>query len=241
MIRDLNADHRLCFLLGEKYMKSQKILAIPLYNHLCKTAYCIQKKDLIAAAKVIAAAFSDDASIRYLLGGKTEGRNDWKYFFCVLKAIYGKCVMLSADERIDSVLILFPPQLKAVPTMSFLLNGGIGLCPSFGISLYLRSLHYENNCQAVKNRYGTPDTWYCMCFVVSPQMQRQGIGSRLIKPVLKILECNHIPLYLETHKAVNADIYKHFGFETVEISTIPKTSIIQYSMMKENTCPQMQI
>ena len=205
---------------------------MPLYSQLCETTYCVQKKDLVAAAKVMAAAFWDDASIRYLLGGEREGPHDWKYFYAVLRAVYGKCVMLSADERINSLLVLFPPRLKAVPAVSFLRNGGIGLCRFFGASLFLRSLRYESNCQAVKSRYAAPDTWYCMCFVVSPQMQGQGMGSRLIRPALKALEDNNIPLYLETHKSVNVDIYKHLGFETVGTTAIPNTQILQHAMMK---------
>ena len=205
----------------------------PLYTSLSQTSYCIQRKDLIAAAKVMAAAFTDDASIRYLLGGKSEGKNDWKYFLCVLKSIYGKCVMLSNDEQINSMLILFPPKLKAVPTMPFMLNGGISLCRYFGVSLYLRSLRYENNCQKVKSRYTTPDTWYCMCFVVKPVLQGQGVGSRLIRPVLDILERNNIPLYLETHKTTNVEMYKHYAFEVVGVSNIPRTTITQHSMLKQ--------
>lgn len=210
-----------------------KIYDMPLYTSLSKTAYCVQRKDLVVAAKVMAAAFSDDSSIRYLLDGKAEGKNDWRYFLCVLKAIYGKCVMLSADEQINSLLILFPPQLKAVPTIPFMQNGGIGLCRYFGLNLYIRSLNYENNCQEVKSRYTTPDTWYCMCFVVVPALQGQGVGSQLIRPTLEIFERNHIPLYLETHKAINVEIYKHYGFEIVDCNPIPKTGIMQYSMIKK--------
>ena len=211
-----------------------KICDNPLYTSLSQTAYCIKRKDLIAAAKVMAAAFTDDASIRYLLGGECEGKNDWKYFLCVLKAIYGKCVMLSSNEQINSLLILFPPQLKAVPTIPFMLNGGIDLCRYFGVSLYLRSLNYENNCQVIKSRYATPDTWYCMCFVVKPQLQGQGVGSRLIRPTLKILEENHFSLYLETHKAMNMEIYRHYGFDVVGDCKIPRTKIMQHSMLKKH-------
>ena len=210
-------------------MKRQDTL---LYDSLSQTAYCLQRKDLAAAAKVMAAAFGDDASIRYLLGGESEGTHDWNYFLCVLKAIYGKCVMLSADKQLNSLLVLFPPQLKAVPTIPFLLKGGIGLCRYFGVSLFLRSLRYETNCQAVKSRYAAPGTWYCMCFAVAPQCQGQGICSQLIQPVLQIMERAHVPLYLETHKAVNVEIYRHFGLETVGASTIPRTEILQHSMMK---------
>ena len=140
--------------------------------------------------------------------------------------------MLSSDEQINSLLILFPPELKAVPTMPFMLNGGISLCRYFGVSLYLRSLSYENNCQKVKSRYAAPDMWYCMCFVVKPQLQGQGVGSRLIRPALGIFERNHIPLYLETHKKTNVEIYKHYGFEVVDCNPIPKTEIMQYSMVR---------
>ena len=210
-----------------------KIYDISLYTSLSQTTYCIQKEDLVAAAKVMAAAFTDDVSIRYLLGGKTEGKSDWRYFLCVLKAIYGTCVMFSVDEQINNLLILFPPKLKAVPTLSFMLNGGIGLYRYFGASLYLRSLNYENNCQTVKSRNATPDTWYCMCFVVNPELQGQGVDSKLIRPILEIFESNHIPLYLETHKAINVEIYKHYGFKIVDCNPIPKTEIVQYSMIKK--------
>ena len=213
-------------------MRNYKIRQLPLYNALCAAAHVVQKKDLAAAARVMAAAFSDDASIRYLLGGEKEGGSDWKYFLCVLKAVWGKCVMLSGDEQMSCLLILFPPRLKAVPAIPFLLNGGAALCRTFGAGLFLRSLNYENNCRAVKSRHVIAGTWYCMCFAVAPQRQGQGMGSRLIRPVLDVLERDGAPLYLETHKAVNVDIYRHFGFDTVGVSKIPGTDIVQHSMGK---------
>ena len=206
----------------------------PLYHHLTQTAYSLKEKDLPAAAVLLAASFSKDASIRYLLGGNAEGEHDREYFLCVLKAVYRKCVMLSLDESINSLLILFPPKLKAVPTLPFLLRGGLKLCRSFGISLFLRSLNYENNCKAVKKRHITPDSWYCMCFAVSPKKQGKGLGSRLFKPVLRVLSEHSVP-FLETHKAVNVEIYTHLGFETASKSRIPGTDIEQYSMIWTNT------
>ena len=206
---------------------------LSVYEKLCGTAYSVKRKDLVVAAKVMASAFHDDPSIRYLLGGEKEGDSDWKYFHCVLKAIYGKCVILSTDKCLNNLLILFPPELKAVPTLPFLFKGGIRLSSSFGLNLLFRSLNYEKNCQAVKSRFMTPQTWYCMCFVVSPKMQKQGLGSQLIKPVLNVFSEHKISLYLETHKAVNVSIYTHLGFKTVDITTIPTTNITQNAMLKE--------
>lgn len=201
-------------------------------GRLSESACRVGKGDLAAAAKVMAAAFDDDASIRHLLGGEKEGRHDWRYFLCVLKAVYGRCVMLSGDEGIDSLLILFPPRLKAVPTMPFLFGGGLGLWRYFGLRIYLRSLRYENNCRAVKSRHTTPDAWYCMCFAVQPERQGRGVGSRLFRPALDVFQSECIPLYLETHKAVNVEIYSHYGFDTVDRNSIPGTDVVQYSMIK---------
>ena len=211
-------------------MKKYRIGKTELSARLFDAAHEVQREELAAAAKVMAAAFSDDASIRYLLGGEGEGEHDWRYFLCVLRAICGRCVMLASDEAVNSLLILFPPQLKAVPTIPFLLHGGIGLYRVFGPGLFLRSLRYENNCRAVKKRYTTPDAWYCMCFAVAPELQGKGIGSKLIRPALAAFEQNRVPLYLETHEALNVEIYEHYGFRAVGASTIPGTDIEQYSL-----------
>lgn len=214
-------------------MKKYNIEDTKLYNDICKTAYTLNREELVKASKVMASAFGDDPSIRYLLGGVEEGNYDWKYFLCVLKAIYGKCVILSIDENINNLLILFPPQLEAVPTIPFMLNGGLSLSRYFGLSLYLRSITYESNCKKIKSSYTENNTWYCMCFVVNADKQKMGMGSKLIKPVLEVLEEYGVSLYLETHKDINVDIYKHLGFEMATISKIPKTEIKQYSLIKK--------
>lgn len=203
-----------------------------LKTELFGTGYVIEKDDLVKAAKLMAAAFDGDPSIRYLLGGRHEGVDDWRYFEVVLKSIYGKCVMISSDYNVHNLLILFPPELKAVPTAGFFTNGGLKLSKYFGLSLFTRSVNYENNCKRVKKRFFTPDTWYCMCFVVAPERQGQGLGSKLIKPALKIMDEHNVPLYLETHKQCNTQIYRHLGFDIVDVSPIPGTKTKQYSMLR---------
>ena len=197
------------------------------------SAYSLRKDDLEKGARLMAAAFHDDPSIRYLLGGQTLGSHDWRYFLSVLKAIYGKCVMLSDSMTLHSLLILFPPKLKSVPTIGFMANGGAGLCRFFGLPLFRRSVIYENNCQRIKSRLTTPDTWYCMCLVVAPEEQGRGIGSGLLKPVLEVLDEYRSPVYLETHKERNTQIYRHLGFDLANISTIPGTGIKQYAMLRK--------
>lgn len=213
-------------------MKMNKTNEALISEELRAAAHPVRREDLRRGAELMAAAFSGDPSIRYLLGGESAGTSDWRYFLCVLKALYGKCVMLADGGDMTALLILFPPRLKCVPALSFFMSGGLGLHRFFGLPLYARSVNYEDNCRRVKEKFMTRETWYCMCFVVRPDMQGRGVGSRLIRPALAVLESHGAPVYLETHKAVNTRIYAHLGFHTVDTCAIPGTGITQYAMLR---------
>lgn len=196
------------------------------------SAYFIQKENIKKCAKLMARAFSNDPSIRYLLGGKGEGKNDWKYFHVLLKTLFGKCIMLSTDEEVNELTVILPPSLKRIPMIPFLLNGGAWLPFLEEKGLFKRSMKYEFNCNKVKDRFMSGNTWYFLCFVVEPKMQHQGRGSALIKYVLESMDHMNAQIYLETHKTVNVEIYKHFGFELKDTSVIPDTNILQYAMLR---------
>jgi ribosomal protein S18 acetylase RimI-like enzyme len=54
--------------------------------------------------------------------------------------------------------------------------------------------------------------WYLETMGVDPAVQRQGLGGRLIQPVLEIADRDQVDCYLETAKAENAQYYRRHGF-----------------------------
>lgn len=58
--------------------------------------------------------------------------------------------------------------------------------------------------------------WYLALLSVDPQVQRGGVGTRLVEPVLERADTQGIPAYLETSNRVNLAYYGRFGFEVVE-------------------------
>ena len=54
--------------------------------------------------------------------------------------------------------------------------------------------------------------WYLETMGVSPDVQRRGIGSRLLEPVLEIADRDQVDCYLETAEPRNADYYARHGF-----------------------------
>ena len=112
----------------------------------------MRPEELEACAHLMARAFHDDPAIRYLLEGTDLGPGDWRCFYTVLRVVYGKCVLLSADDRLENLLILFPPNLKSVPTLAFFRRSGGKLRRHFGPGLYVRSLRYEAHCGRIREK-----------------------------------------------------------------------------------------
>ena len=55
--------------------------------------------------------------------------------------------------------------------------------------------------------------WYLESMGVDPALQRQGVGGRLLEPVLEIVDRDRIDCYLETADPRNAAYYARHGFE----------------------------
>ena len=61
----------------------------------------------------------------------------------------------------------------------------------------------------------TDPHWYLEVLSVRPEHQRQGLGSRLVTPILHLADRDHVPCYLETACPANVDYYQRFGFEVM--------------------------
>ena len=133
-------------------MQSKALSHLKLNCALQAAGHGVRPEELEACAHLMARAFHDDPAIRYLLEGTDLGPGDWRCFYTVLRAVYGKCVLLSADDRLENLLILFPPNLKSVPTLAFFRRGGGKLRRHFGPGLYVRPLRDEAHCGRIREK-----------------------------------------------------------------------------------------
>jgi ribosomal protein S18 acetylase RimI-like enzyme len=73
----------------------------------------------------------------------------------------------------------------------------------------------ESRAQALHERYAPGSHWYLAQIGVEPAFQRQGIASRLLRPMLVRADAAGLPCYLETENPANIGIYQRYGFQVV--------------------------
>lgn len=68
----------------------------------------------------------------------------------------------------------------------------------------------------------TPEHFYLAVLGVVPDGQGQGLGSRLLQPVLEICDSDGVPAYLESSKESNISFYARHGFRVTREISLPR-------------------
>ncbi|MFX1575221.1 MAG: GNAT family N-acetyltransferase [Promethearchaeota archaeon] len=95
----------------------------------------------------------------------------------------------------------------------------------YNIFEYIFSTHYE----LVPSRH-----WYFFIIGVDPNYQEKGFASSLIKPMLARIDKEKLQCYLDTNNEKNVEIYQHYGFKVLKKYQIPRTNVMNWSMLREN-------
>ena len=194
-------------------------------------AYYIQEYDLKRVGEMVGGTFADDTAVKYLLGDVSEKTRS-RYCQTTYRSMFGEAIMISTDSEIDNLIVLCPPGYRGIPTMRFMHNGGLITACSVGLGAIKRSIAFEKNAVEVRKRFSDDKTWYLMTFAVRAGKTHHGLGSEILRLVLDWMDKNHYSVYLETDKAVNVEMYEHFGFQVVDICMVPGSQIKQYGMLR---------
>lgn len=77
--------------------------------------------------------------------------------------------------------------------------------------------------------------WNLLFLGVCPDCQGQGYSSLLLRPMLRRIEEEALPCFLETMDASNVPRYQHFGFQVIEKSLVPGTELTTWAMLRDGT------
>jgi GNAT superfamily N-acetyltransferase len=77
-----------------------------------------------------------------------------------------------------------------------------------------------------------PEHFYLPTLGVAPNRQGEGMGSRLLAPILGICDSDGVPAYLESSKYSNIAFYARHGFRVLDELRMPGGGPIIYRMWR---------
>jgi len=100
----------------------------------------------------------------------------------------------------------------------------------FGKDIYAKISLVGDFMNAQNDKYISEDMWYLSILGVNPAYQNQGLGKKLVMPILNEADKLQVTTYLETFTIQNNSFYKRLGYEIV--ATIKEPNINkEYNLM----------
>jgi ribosomal protein S18 acetylase RimI-like enzyme len=194
----------------------------------------LSKPDIKPAVDVLAKAFTNATFLKYYYEDETKRREMAGYFLSipVYSGIkYGEAYAPSSN--IEGVAIWIRSEDYPVTSWRLVRSVPLSVLFSFGRSVDANKRRFGDTIDAIHKRLAPFQHWFLEAIGVAPQFQGQGFAGQLLRPMLARIDKEHLPCYLDTLDKKNVTLYEHFGFQVIEESTLPDTTLTYWAMLRE--------
>ncbi|MEJ7820696.1 MAG: GNAT family N-acetyltransferase [Chitinophagaceae bacterium] len=167
----------------------------------------IEDKRLVV--EILAASFDDNKSVNYII---KQGYNRKERLRRLMEYSFNVCyrfgeVFLS-DEKNACALVVYPDKKKTT-LKSILLDAKL-IISCVGLKNIKKTLARESMIKKIQPKGRMSYLWF---IGVDPEYQNEGIGSNLLREVIRDSGHKKRPIFLETSTLKNLPWYQKFGFE----------------------------
>ena len=197
-----------------------------------ENCYIMQQEDIERFADTLADGFSQYNLFKYICN-EEYSHDKMSLFWATSLALTPENAICIADcKKANSVLIYIPPKSKEANLFAYLKAGGLKMLIKLGIRLISRLIRFESEAKEMAKRYQTDNDGYLMAFATRLDKQGQHYGKPLIDALLHYLDTSGEGCYLETLKAENVELYKHFSFQLKEQKVLKSGNLTLYAMYR---------
>jgi len=188
------------------------------------------------AARALALAFQDDPVMSWCFPRPDSRRRILGAgFFLFLHRIWLPDGEAFADPDVAGAACWLPPGRWHLPA-----RRRLALLPSLVGLARLRAPRFLRLMALVERKHPHAPHWYLPALGVRPQRQGQGLGSRLMFPLLQRCDQQGLPAYLEASSPRNRALYERHGFEVTEELELPGNGPPLWLMWREPRKPGEQ-
>jgi len=187
---------------------------------------------LKTAGIILSKAFCQDPIFRYLiLDTKQRLKTLNHYFQHVIKygLRYGE---VYSSPNLEGISVWLPPNNSSHTRWKAIRTGALVLPLKVKWKyLTLQNKIYKFTDNLHKKLVPYPH-WYLSLIGVGPNHQGKGVGQHLLSTTINRIDLECKPIYLETNKEKNVEIFKRFGFRILKKVIVPGTEIFHWSLLR---------
>lgn len=193
--------------------------------------------DYVKEAIVVAGdAFQEDPFTIFSYPDETERKEKIKYgFYMIYKYGIKHGLAYATSKNLEGITIWSPPDKVYQSFWTMMRYGGFYAMRKVGLKMkVMKRIMTVFNYEDEKHKELAPfDHWYFQNIAVKPEEQGKGYGGLLISTMLKTIEGEGLPVYVETNTEKAMSIYQKYGFEILEHVIIPKTDVPLWCMLRK--------
>ncbi|MFC1950872.1 GNAT family N-acetyltransferase [Chloroflexota bacterium] len=194
----------------------------------------LQKDQIVPAAEMLARAFEDDPLFKSLIPDDEKRRKKATHLFTFTLKLgirYGE--VYTTSQNLEAITVWMRPDEDNINLWKALRCGVIPLIFRVGPRLMKKMNAVDGYGERVRKRLAPSRYWYLAILGVDPDHQGKGHASELMKPMLKRIDGEGLPCYLETDTEKNISMYQHFGFKLLEHIDVTEYNTQFDAMLKE--------
>jgi len=199
-------------------------------NHLIQ----LNESHIEPAAAILVRAFQNYPLLQGSFSDESQRNKVAPYFFrysLYYGIQYGKTY--ATTPNLEGVAVWIPSEKFPVTFWRAVRSVPLSVILGFGRAGGGRMKYAGEYVDTIHKRFAPFKHWFLQTIGVDPQFQGKGYAGELLRPMFARMDKEGLPCYLETLDKRNISLYEHFGFKVVEKTSIPKTSLTSWAMLRE--------
>lgn len=179
---------------------------------------------ILSAATVMAKAFAEAPRFRFMIPNDSHRPLKLRWYWgAIIRACIdsgGVVHVVGGQSRssVRAVAIWDRPNQSSHSALT-LMRSGLWAAP---VRLGLEAYRRRRSLGTVLSELDSPEPcWYLNSIGVEPSEQRRGLGTALISLMLKRIDEDALPSFLDTSVPDNLGYYERFGFQVTAESQLP--------------------
>ncbi|TFG17190.1 MAG: N-acetyltransferase [Promethearchaeota archaeon] len=195
--------------------------------------YQLKRADIKLAEKAMAMAYFEAEEDFHIKKESRTMKILEKLMHATLKYTIKNGRVYATSPNFEGIAAWLPDDKIFVSTWQYIRSGILTPIILAGRGWLKRMRAYDKLCKEKHQEHANFPHYYLYNLAVHPDHQKKGNASKLLTPILEILDQQDLACYLETSEH-NISLYEHFGFRVVDKVDLRDLDMVVWFMLRKH-------